>query len=100
MNRISSNSSSVLILLFSFWFLILPAYLYFTPVDASDINSIASFENADEEYSDPSLDKHEKVAKLPALLKHMGMDFLFLVRNPSLFFQCHSSVAKPLILRC
>jgi hypothetical protein len=100
MKRISSNTSSVLIVFFSFWFSILPAYLYFSTVGASDINSVSSIENTDEEYSALSLDKHEKVAELPSLLKRMVMDFLFLAQGSSLFFQRQASVTIPLILRC
>jgi hypothetical protein len=100
MVKISSNSYSVLILFFSFWFSIFPAYLYFSALDATDINSVASFENINEEDSTAALDKNKKVAGSTFLVKHMFMDFLFFTQVPNLSFQVRTSVAKPLILRC
>jgi hypothetical protein len=101
MDKISPNFYSILILLFSFWFSIFPAYLYFSTLDASDINSASSsLENIDEEDSTPNLDKKEKVAGSTFLIKHMFMGYLFLTQVPNLFFRLQTSDAKPLILRC
>ena len=100
MNKISPNSYSVLILFFSVWFSISPAYLYFSILDASDINSVSSLENIDEEDLTPNLDKNKKVAGSTYLINHMFMDFLFLTQVPNLFFQLQTPDAKPLILRC
>jgi hypothetical protein len=100
MDKTSLNSYSVLILFFSFWFSIFPAYLYFSTLDASYINSVSSLENIDEEDSTPNLDKNTKVAASAFLIKHMFMNFFFLTQLPNLFFQLKTSDAKPLILRC
>ncbi len=100
MNKISPNTCSVLILFFSFWFSIFPAYLYFYTLDASDINSVSSFENTDEEDSTPNLDRHEKEAAPPFLMIRMLMDLLLPAQAPNLFFQPQTSVANLLILRC
>lgn len=101
MDKISPNSYSILILLFSFWFSIFPAYLYFSTLDASDINPVSSsVENIDEEDSTPNLDKNEKLEGSTFLINHMFMDYLFLTQIPNLFFQLQTSDAKPLILRC
>ena len=100
MDKIFSNFYSILILLFSFWFSIFPAYLYFSTLDALDINSVSSLKNIDEEDSTPSLDKKEKVVGSTFLIKHMFMGYLFLTQVPNLFFRLQTSDAKPLILRC
>ncbi len=101
MDKVFSNFHSILILLFSFWFSISPAYLYFSTLDASDINSASSsLKNIDEEDSTSSLGKKEKVTGSTFLIKHMFMDYLFLTQVPNLFFQLQTSDAKPLILRC
>jgi len=101
MDKISPNFYSILILLFSFWFSIFPAYLYFSTLDASDINSASSsLENIDEEDSTPNLGKEERVAGSTFLIKRIFTDYLFLTQVPNLFFQLQTPDAKPLILRC
>ena len=100
MDKHFPNFNSFLILLFSFWFSAFPACLYLSTLDASDINSVSSFENLDDEDSTSNLEKNKKVAGSTFLIKHMVMDFLFLTQVPNLFFQLQTAVAKPLILRC
>ena len=98
--KFSANSYSVLILFISFWFSISPAYFYFSTLDASDINSVSSFKNIDEEDSAPKLEKDKNVVASGFLIKHIFMDFLILTQVPNLFLQLQTSDIKPLILRC
>ncbi len=100
MVKVSASSYAVVVLLFSFWLSIFPAYLYFSTLEASDINSVTSFEYLDEEDSTPNLDNDNKVVRSIFLIKPMFMDFSFLTRVPNLFFQLQTSTAKPSILRC
>jgi hypothetical protein len=99
MKRIYSTTSSVLIVFFSFWFLIFPAYLYLSTADASDVNSVSTLENADEGHATPGLENHEKVIASPSPMKQMLTDFRFLAQVAYSFFQRHTSAPAPLILR-
>jgi hypothetical protein len=75
MGKPSQNSYRVMIFLFSFWFMILPAFLYFSTLDASDINPVSSVENIDEADSTPNFDK-SKIAGSTYLKNQMFLNKL------------------------
>lgn len=89
------------ILLFSFWFLILPAYLYFSNLDDLDIATFyICFENIDQEDSIPGLEKKEKILELTFFIKQILTVQLSLSRISNLSYQPPTLGSKSLILRC
>ena len=91
-----------LIILFSFWSVILPAYLYFSYLDnLDDISFCASFENNDQEDSIPSLEAKEITLISTVFVQHMIILHSSLTRLPDLAYLLPLSLdSKSLILRC
>jgi hypothetical protein len=101
MEKRSEKPKYVLLILFSFWILIFPAYLYFSTLDDLDIVSFCTYiGNIDQEDSIPSLEKKEKIVVLTVHIKHIVIAHLPFVRIPNLSYQLPSLSSKALVLRC
>jgi hypothetical protein len=101
MKKVSEKFKYFLIVLFSFWFLIFPAYLYFSTLDDLDIAPFYTrFENIDQEDSIPSSEKKENILALTFFIKHILIAHLSLARIPNLSYQLPTLNSKSLILRC
>jgi hypothetical protein len=101
MKKISENAKCFPIVLFSFWFLIFPAYLYFSIIDNSDIPpSSPLFEKIDQEDSIPISGEKENILELTFSIKHALITYLSLAWVPNLSYQLPALDSKPLILRC
>ena len=102
MKKVSKKSRCFLILLFSFWFMIFPVYLYFSTIDNLDISSLyPCFKNIDEEDSIPSSERTKKIFELTFHIKHI----LIIIAHPSLarvpnLLRQPALNSKSLILRC
>ncbi len=90
-----------LIILFSFWFLVFPAYLYFSTLCDLDIASLyPCFGNIDQEDSIPTPEKKENILELTFFISHILIVYLSLGRVPNLSYQLPTFNPKSLILRC
>jgi hypothetical protein len=101
MKSLYQKSIFSLIVLFSFWFLILPAYLNFSILDDSDMTPFyACFENIDQGNSITTLDKKEKILILTFFIEHTLIANFSRDRVPNLSYQLPTLNSKSLILRC
>jgi hypothetical protein len=99
MKKTSEKFKYFLIILFSFWILIFPAYLYFSIVDDLDMVSLYTcIKNIDQE--DSILNSEKKEMILTFLIKHILISRLPLVRISNLSNQLPTLNFKSLILRC
>jgi len=100
MKKISENGKYLLIVLFSLWFLIFPAYLHFSIIDGSDITpSCALFEIIDDDDSIPITEEKE-ILELTFSIKCALITHPSLAWFPNLSYQLPELDSKPLILRC
>jgi hypothetical protein len=101
MKKTSEKSKYFLIILFSLWILIFPAYLYFSILDDLDIVSFDTcIENIDQEDSIPILEKKQMILILTFFIKDILIAHLPLGGIPNLSNQLPTLNSKSLILRC
>ncbi len=101
MGRISKKFKLFLIVLFSFWILIFPSYIYFSTLGDSDITSYYPvFGTNDQEDSISCLEKKEMILILTFFIKHIAIAKLSLSLIPNLSSQLTTLNSKSLILRC
>ena len=102
MKKASEEFKYFLIILFSLWFLIFPAYLYFSILDDSDMTpSYPSIGKIDQEDSILASGEKEKILESDLFTKHTLIAHLFPAMIPYLSCQFPASLnAKSLILRC
>ncbi len=101
MRRFSENTQCILIVLFSLWFLVLPAYLYFCIIDASDMApSYPLLEKTDQEGLTAIPGEKEKILKLTFSITDALITYPSLAWVPSLSYQLPALDSKPLVLRC
>ena len=101
MKNVFKKSKFSLIILFSFQFLIFPAYLYFSTLCDLDIASLyPCFGNIDQEDSIPTPEKKEKILELAFFISHIPIVYLSLAKVPNLSYQLPTFNSKSLILRC
>jgi hypothetical protein len=101
MKKISEKSQCFLIVLFSFLFLVLPAYLYLSTLDDLEIASpYCYFKNIDQEDSILSSEK-EKIFKLTFFIECTYIVLPSSSWGLNLFSKLPASLnPKPLVLRC
>ena len=100
MKKTFEKSRYTLIILFSFWILIFPLYLYFSILDDLDIASFyVCIENIDEEDSIPRSEKNEMISIFTSYIEHTLIAHLPLVWIPNLSNQLRTLNSKSLILR-
>jgi len=88
-------------ILFSFWFVIFPAYLYFSILDNSDLAApYPCFKNGDQEDSILSPKKKEKILESTFSIEHIFLDHLSLAQVSHPSFRPRLLKSKSLILRC
>ncbi len=103
MKDVSRNSKPLLIALFSFWFAIFPAYLFFSILDSSDLAAPhPRFENSDQEDSISSQKKKEKNSDSTFFTRHTSLNHLSpeQVSHPSFQLPRLNSTWLILNLRC
>ncbi len=101
MGRISKKFKLFLIVLFSFWILIFPAYIYFSTLGDSDITSYYPvFGTNDQEDSISCSEKKDTILILTFFIKHIAIAQLSLSLIPNLSYQLPTLNSKSLILRC
>ncbi len=101
MKRIFRNTKRFVVILFSFWFLVFPAYLYFSIIDASDLTpSYPLIGKMDQEDSIPISGEKEKILELTFSVKHVLTTHLSRAWVPNLSDQLPALDSKPLVLRC
>lgn len=101
MKNAFKKSKYFLIMLFSSWFLIFPAYLNFSTLDDLDLTyPYLCFEKIDQEDSIPNSEKKEKILELIFFIKHILIDHLSLTRVPNFPYPLPALNSELLILRC
>ncbi len=101
MKKISETSKVFLIVLFSLWFIALPAYLHFSTLDNSDLNPpYPCLRSIDQAGSVLGSKKKEKILQSPFLGEHTFMAHLSPMRGPNCFYQLPTMTLKTPILRC
>ncbi|OGP63058.1 MAG: hypothetical protein A2170_11765 [Deltaproteobacteria bacterium RBG_13_53_10] len=103
MKDVFKKSRPLLIALLSFWFVIFPAYLYFSFLDQSDLAApYPCFKSSDQEDSTSGSKKKEKSLESTFFIKHTYLDHLSLVQvsHPSFQRPRLNSTWLTLRLRC
>jgi hypothetical protein len=101
MKKVSKKFKYFLMILFSFWFVIFPAYLYFSILDNSDLAApYPCFKNGDQEDSILSPKKKEKILESTFSIGHIFLDHLSLAQVSHPSFRPPLLKSKSLILRC
>jgi hypothetical protein len=101
MKKASEEFKYFLIILFSLWFLIFPAYLYFSILDDSDITpSYPLFEKNDQEDSIPISGEKGDILELTFFIKHVLIDHLSLVWVTNLSYHLTPLNSRSMILLC
>jgi hypothetical protein len=101
MKRLPVNFKCFLIVLFSFWYLLFPVYLYFSIIDASDLApSYPLFEKMNQEGSTAISDEKQKILKSTSFIIHALITQLPLALVPNPLCQLPVPDSKPLVLRC
>ena len=101
MKKVSEKSKYFLIIFFSFWFLIFPAYLCFSILDDSDITpSYPVFGTIDQEDSIANSGEKENILELTFFMKNALIAHFSLAWVPNLSYQLPVLNSKSLILRC
>jgi len=101
MRRSLEKPKRVFMALFSFWFLIFPAFLYYCTLDASDLVSpCLSLQDLDQEYSIPDAEKQPKVLHPSLSLGDILIIYLSPVRLPKLSNALLPCASTSVILRC
>ena len=100
MKDVSRKSRPLLIALLSFWFVVFPAYLYFSFLDHSDLAApYPCFESSDQEDSISGSKKKEKSLESTFFIKHTYLDHPSLVQVSHPSFQLPRLTSTCLILR-
>jgi hypothetical protein len=101
MKNIHKKGEVYLIVIFSFWFMVFPAFLYFSILDNSDLPSVVvSFKSIDEEDSISNPDNRQKILYPSVLRKDSPIVHLSLSWTPDLPDQLPAFHSESLVLRC